>query len=117
MAKWAIQMRKMSGEAGTYVIEETGLCLATDVAGIEAGCCRRYKMVPIPAAAGAILKILDGTSPILAAITLTTTGAVYGCAKVYAEVNPFAPPQDGGLLRGKAVLQYTIRWQQVGGVS
>ena len=117
MAIFSKQLRKLSGEHGTYVIEETGLCLATDVARIEAGCCKRYRMVPIPGGAGAILKVLDGVTPIVAWITLPTMGVSYYCAKVYGEANPYAPAQLGGALSGKTVLQYIVRWQQVGGVS
>jgi hypothetical protein len=117
VARFTKQYRKLAGEHGTFVIEETGLCLTSDVPGIEAGCCKRYRMVPIPGGSGAILKVLDGVTPMISWITLSTLGRSYYCAKVYGEVNPYAPEQLGGALEGRTVLQYVMRWQQVGGVA
>lgn len=116
MAKWAIQYRKSIAEYGLYIIEETGLCLQADCAGIEGGTVSRYQMVPIPASRGAIMKVLDGSIPMVVRVRPSTYPLEYPCVKVLGQVDPFAPAQDGGPLSGQTVLAYTIRWQQVGGV-
>jgi hypothetical protein len=116
VAKWAIQYRKSIGEYGMYVIEETGLCLQVDCAGIEAGTVSRYQMVPIPASRGAIMKVLDGSVPGVVMVRPSTYALEYACVKVLGQVDPFAPAQDGGPLAGQTVLAYSIRWQQVGGI-
>jgi hypothetical protein len=117
VAKWAKQYRKTQGEYGTWIIEETGFCTPDEAAAIEAGCVRRYRMVPIPNAAGAVMKVLDGTVAVLYTVTPTTYGVTYQAVKVHGQVDPFAAAQDGGTYQGQAVLFYAIRYQQVGGLA
>lgn len=117
MAKSAIQYRKQPGEYGTWIIEETGRCLDTDCNTIENGCTKRYKMEPIPNAAGAIMKVLDGTSPQIVTVTPSTYDRDYRCVKVHGQVDAFAPEQSWAPFDGHAVLEYVIRYQEVGGIS
>jgi hypothetical protein len=99
---------------GSFVIEETGLCLRGDVAAIESGIVTRFKLIPLPNAAGFIIKILDGTNPAVTVVRPSTYDAAYKCIKTSAMANPFAAAQDGGPLEGKTVLIYAILWQSVG---
>jgi hypothetical protein len=117
VSRFAIQYRKEPSEHGTWVLEETGWCLDSDAAGIEAGCTKRYKLVAIPNAAGAVMKVLDGTNPALVAVRPTTYALTYLCVKVLGQVEPLAPSHSGGLANDHAVLSYRIRYQQVGGVN
>lgn len=117
MSRFAQQFRKSAGECGTLLIEETGLCFSTDVSAIEANCTRRYRMEPLPNAAGAVMKILDGTSPLVTEVSPLTDGQRYRCVKIWGQCDPYAPVQDGGPYAGKAILFYTIRYQQVGGIA
>lgn len=114
MSKWAIQYRKTPGEYGSYVIEETGLCLRSDADGIEKGILTRFKLIQIPNSAGFILKVLDGSTPAIVAVKPSTYDLTYDSVKVAAAVNPFAPAQNGGPLNGQTVLMYSIQWQTVG---
>ena len=91
--------------------------MVEDVALVEHGCTKRYKMVALPQSAGAIMKVLDGTNPAVIQIKASTYTEPYMCVKVLGQVDPYAAPQDGGPLRDKAVLSYVIRYQQVGGVA
>lgn len=116
MAKFAQQFRKKPGEYGLWIVEETGLCLQSDVSDIESGCTKRYKMVPIPNSAGAVMKVLDGTNPAISEIVPLTYSQTYNCVKISGQCEPYAPSQDGGPLVGQTVLFYTIEWQQVGGI-
>ncbi len=103
---------------GLAVIEVTGRCTGEEAATIEANCTRRYVMVPLPNAAGAILKSLDGTQPTIVEVTPSTiTSRTYRCVKVDGRVNPFTPQQQAGSHTGKTVLQFLMRYQQVGGVA
>lgn len=113
MSKWAKQYRKSAGEHGTWVIEETGLCTHDEATDIERGCTKRYIMVPLPQAVGAIMKVLDGTRPSVVSVTPLTYSKTYRCVKVAGQVEPFAPVQDGGTYDGYAVLSYTIKYQEV----
>jgi hypothetical protein len=117
MAKFAIQYRKAPGEYGSFVIEESGLCLRADVAGIEAGIVSRFKLIPIPNAAGFVFKVLDGTQPAVTRVRPSTYDAEYECVKISGTVNPYAAAQDGGPLQGQTVMLYEIRWQTVGVAS
>lgn len=114
MSKWAIQYRKTQGEHGSFLIEETGLCLRSDAAAIESGIVTRYKLIPIPNAAGFIFKVLDGTNPAVTTVRPSTYDLTYRCVKTAATVNPFAAAQDGGPLAGQTVMIYAIRWQTTG---
>lgn len=117
MSKFAKQYRKEQGEHGTWVIVETGLCTASEASGIETGCTKRYRMEPVPNAQGAIMKVLDGTSPQVVSITPTTYNRTYKCVKIQGQVEPFAPHQDGGPYIGSAILSYEIRYQEVKDVA
>ena len=114
MGKWAIQYRKEPAEYGSYVLEETGLCLRADVVAIETGVLTRFKLIPIPNSKGAVLKVLDGSNPIIYSIKPSTYDRTYPCVKIAGFVNPFAAAQDGGPLAGQTVLLYTVRYQTVG---
>ena len=114
MGKWAIQYRKETGEYGSYILEETGLCLSADVAAIETGILTRFKLIPLPNAKGAVLKVLDGSNPAVVSIKPSTYDRTYSCVKIQGFVNPFAAAQDGGPLQGKTVMIYTVRYQTVG---
>ena len=117
MARWAKQYRKEPGEHGTFIVEETGLCTASEAASIEAGCTKRYRMVPIPQARGAYMKVLDGTAAAVVIVTPSTIPVGYNCVKIFSATQPFAPAQPAGDYAGQAILSYTIRYQQVGGVA
>ncbi len=106
-----------SDQHGLAIITVTGRCTHDSAAAIEAGVTARYEMVTLPHVAGAVMKVLDGTSPALRAITVTTTGRTYQCVKVYARVNPLSPVQTSGAYSGKAICSYEIRYQQVGGIA
>lgn len=116
MSKWGQQFRKSQGEHGTFVLEESGLCTPDEAYGIEGGCTKRFALTALPQACGAVLKVLDGTTPTIVAITPLTYGNVYRCIKVHGQVEPFAPAQEFGTYINKAILSYVIRYQQVGGV-
>jgi hypothetical protein len=111
---WAKQYRKEPGEYGSYVIEETGLCLGGDVQAVETGILTRFKLIPIPNAKGAVLKVLDGSNPTIIQVKPSTYDKSYQCVKVAGYVNPFAAAQPGGLFQGKTVLIFTIKYQTVG---
>jgi hypothetical protein len=117
MSRFAKHYEKQQGEHGTWVVEESGLCLDTDAAAVEAGCTRRYQLVPLPNASGAIMKVLDGTAPAIVSVVPSTYSLGYLCVKVHGEVQPFTAVQEEGPMLGSAVLSYLIRYQQVGGVS
>jgi len=105
-------------EHGLMVIEATGRCTADERAGIEADCTRRFKMVPLPNAAGAILKAMDGTGAKIVEIEPDTlTGARYRCVKVRGSCNPMAYTQPAGAHAGKTILTFYLRYQQVSGVA
>lgn len=106
------------GAHGLFQIEVTGRCTADERAAIEAGCTRRFELIPLPQMAGAVLKSLDGTNPIIVEVTPSTlTGSKYNCVKIEGVCNPFAYRQADGPYVGKTILRYLIRYQQVGGVS
>jgi hypothetical protein len=113
---FARQFRKSPGEYGTFVIEESGLCTADESVRLEAGCTKRFTLEPLPQARGAIMKVLDGTTPYVVGVQPLTYTNVYRCVKIHAQVDPFAPAQEFGPYSGKAILAYTIRYQEVGGV-
>lgn len=117
MAKSAIRYRKSTGQHGTMVIREIGRCMSGDINGIESGCCRRFELVPLPAASGVIMKPMDGSSPSPTNVSLAGSGQNYSCVKIEAIVNPFAPEQDGGPFNAQYVYEYEITWQEVGGVA
>lgn len=103
---------------GLAIIEVTGRCTEQDTTSMLANVCHRYEMVPISGTSGAILKALDGVRPTLVTVTPPTLGGKsYQCVKVDATVNPFAPKQVGGTWNGRYILQYYVKYQQVGGVS
>lgn len=117
MAKFSQHFEKADGEHGLKVITESGLCLPGDVAAIEAGCTRRYRMVALPNAAGAIMKILDGTPGSVVAISPLTDGQTYQCVKIAGEAQPYAPPDAACPYGTSGVLAYRIVYQEVGGIS
>lgn len=117
MSKFAQHFEKSPGEYGTVIIEETGFCVPGDAAGIEADCCKRFSLTTLPQAAGVILKALDGTDPELITVKPLTDGLEYTCVKIFGMVNPFAPPDSDCWAGSEGVLQYIIRYQQVGGVT
>ena len=118
MAKINQNYEQSRDEHGLAIIEETGRCLGTDAADIEADCTRKYQMTPLPNASGAILKSMDGTQPrIIEVEPPTLTNRRYRCVKVDAYTNPLAPEQTAGTYSGSTILQYYIRWQEVGDVA
>lgn len=118
MARWAKQFRKGPGEYGTTIIEESGLCLDSDAPAVEAGCTKRYRMVPYPNAAGAVMKVLDGTNPAIVAVVPPNPGTItHWCVKVSGIVEPYAAAHEGGLSDNHHIVLYTIRYQEVGSVA
>lgn len=105
------------GEHGTIRITITGRCTPDEVADIEADCCRRYELVPVPRSTSVIFKSLDGVSPSAVSITPATIGKSYTCVKVDGYVNPFAPVQPAGTHIGQAILRFTEVYQQIGNVG
>jgi len=105
-------------EYGLAIIEITGRCTSGEASTIEGNCTRRYKMVPMPNASGAVLKSMDGSVPIVVTVTPSTMpGRNYRCVKVDGRVNPFAPQQEGGEASGSTVLFFMEKYQEVGGVA
>ncbi len=107
----------MTDAHGLYVIELRGRCTHEERSGIEANCTRRYRMIPLPNAAGAVLKALDGTVPAIVEVSPPTLNGTYNCVKVDGRCNPLAPTQDGGPYDGKTILAFYVRYQQVGGTA
>lgn len=116
MAKFSRHFQKTRGEAGSFVIQESGLCLPGDAAAIEANCTKRYRLVVLPNADGVILKALDGTDPSVVTVAPLTDGQSYQCVKVHGETQPYAPPDAGAWCGSDGVLAYVETYQQVGGV-
>jgi len=102
---------------GLALIEVTGRCTEDEAADIEGDCTKRYEMVALPNASGAILKSLDGTVPQLVEVEHPLSGRSYNCVKVLGIANSFAPAQVGGPYDGNKILAFMIRYQEVGGVS
>lgn len=117
MGTWAVRYRINEGQYGLKQIEVTGRCLDSDAATIEAGCTRRWALVPLPNASGAVLKALDGSRAALVEVTPPTVDWTFRCVKVDAFVNPFAPTQEGGSFNGHSVCEFRILYQEVGGVA
>jgi len=117
MARIAKHFEKSPGEFGLLVITETGWCKPQDAGEIEGNCTKRYKLVALPNAAGAIMKVLDGTNALMSIVAPLTDDQSYTCVKVHGEVQPLAPEQNGGWANGSAALEYKIVYQQVGGVT
>jgi len=110
--------RVSTGQFGLAVIEVMGRCTDDEVAEVEADCTRRFELVPIPNASGAIFKSMDGSLPKTVKVEPSTfDGKRYTCVKVDGRCNPLAPEQSGGSYNGKAVLRFVERYQEVGGVS
>jgi hypothetical protein len=104
-----------TGEHGLMVITIVGRATADLAAAIEAGVCRRYRLVPYPAATGAVLKVLDGSSAVAQTVTVPNTSRSYTCVKVRGEANPLAPTQAAGMpYAGQAIVRFVLRYQQVG---
>jgi hypothetical protein len=113
-SNWSIT----TGEHGLAVIERTGRCTSDERTDIESNCTRRYELVGIPQASGAILKSMDGSRPLLVEVTPGTfSGQVYRCVKVDGRCSPFSYVQTDGPYAGKAVHRFRIVYQQVGGVA
>jgi hypothetical protein len=105
-------------ETGLAVIVQTGRCTGEEWAAVEADCTRRYEMVILPHASGAILKSLDGTVPALVEVRPPTlTNKAFLCVKTDGRCRPFAPAQVGGPYNGQTILRYQIRYQEVGAVA
>lgn len=103
---------------GLAVIEKSGRCTENEVIGIESNCTRRYEMVTLPHVAGATLKSMDGTRPLIVLVCPATFGGrAYRCVKVDGTVNPFAYRQTAGPFEGKFILEYSMKYQEVGGVA
>lgn len=117
MAKFAINWTKAVGQYGLMVLTESGLCTAVDVSEIESGCTRRFQLVAVPNASGAVLKSLDGTQPQIRSVRPTTQSNSYSCVKINGITNPHAAAQPGGRFKGQTIHRYEITWQQVGGVA
>ena len=105
-------------KTGLARITMTGRCTDDEVTAVEANCTRRYTMVVIPNARGAILKSLDGTIPKLVEVTpATIPRRKYTCVKVDGFCNPFAFQQSAGAYTGKCILEFTIVYQEVGAAA
>ena len=104
-------------ETGLAKIVVTGRCTGDEAAGIERGCTRRYRLVVLPHASGAILKSMDGTRPYVQRVTVPTTGVSYSAVKVFGRAQALAPAQVGGLYAGKTILRFAMHYQEVGGVA
>ena len=103
---------------GLAVIEVTGRCTQDEVPGVEAGCTRRYTLVTLPNASGAVLKSLDGTQPAIYMVTPSTMPTrTYQCVKVDGRCNPHAYKQKDGPFAGYMIVSYYIKYQEVGGIS
>lgn len=103
---------------GLTVITETGRCTADEKSAIESNVTRRHEMVPIPNASGAIMKSLDGGTPLIVSVTpATMTNKEYRCVKIEGVCNPMAPVQTGGTHSGSAICRYRKVFQEVGGLS
>ena len=110
--------RVSPGQYGLRIVEISGRCTASERADIEANCTRRYTLVPLPNAAGAVFKSFDGTTPKVVEIRPSTfSGTRFTCVKVEGVCNPFAPSQEGGTYRGHAILGFLKRYQEVGDVA
>lgn len=114
--KWIVDL---DPQTGLFVFVVTGRCTSDERADIEANVTRRYEMVTLPNAGGAVLKSLDGSTPFLVEVEPPTMGgAVYTCVKVEGACTPFAPAQPvGSPYAGKTILSYRMRYLQVGGVA
>lgn len=110
--------RVSTGEHGLAVIERTGRCTSDERDSIESNCTRRFALVAIPQATGAVLKSMDGTRPLLVEVAPGTfAGKVYNCVKIDGRCSPFSYVQTGGPYSGKAIHQYRIIYHEVGGVA
>ena len=106
------------GQYGLRVIEVTGRCTRIERSDVEADCCRRFDLVPLPNSNGAILKSLDGSTPRMVRIRPDTfSGDQYKCVKIEGLVNPMAPAQSGGSHTGQIILSYYIKYQEVGAIA
>ena len=118
MATFAQRYNLRTDDNGLAVITESGRCTTANIATIEGGATRRYKMERLPHSAGATLKSMDGSVPAVISVAPPVFEVRnYSCVKVDGRVNPFAIRQSGGTYNGEIVHQYQITWQQVGGVS
>jgi len=103
---------------GLFVFVVTGRCTEDERSDIEDNCTRRFEMVTLPNASGAILKSMDGSQPrVLSVEPPTFGGASYDCVKVEGRCWPCAYQQADGPYSGHTILYYLIRYQQVGGTS
>ena len=116
MAIISTNYRVSQGEHGLLVIEASGRATSDERAALEANVLTRYQLVPYPAAAGAVCKVLDGSQARRYRIVLPT-GASVTCVKVGAEVNPMAPAQAADMpYAAKKIVRFSCRYQQIGRV-
>lgn len=104
---------------GAAVIKIRGRATADMADTIEGDCTRRHQMVAIPHAAGAVLKSMDGTNPVVVSITVPITGRTYRCVKVDGRAIPFAPQQttrDSAFV-GNGIVAFEEIYKEVGGVA
>jgi hypothetical protein len=103
---------------GLAIVMVTGRCTQDEVHVVEGNCTRRYSMVTLPNASGAVLKSLDGTLPMIVMVTPSTMPTrSYRCVKVDGRCNPHAYQQAAGPYAGYMILTFMIRYQEVGGVA
>jgi hypothetical protein len=108
------------GENGLRVIRLTGRCTPDEQSAIEANVCGRFRLITLPAAAGHVLKALDGSAPPIVVVRPPTGSRNYNCVKVRARCWPFAPVQEStsaaSAYVGNAILMFEIEYVEVGGV-
>lgn len=113
-----LKYRLSTDQYGLAVIEVTGRCTQDEVFAVEGNCTRRYSMVTLPNASGAVLKSLDGTTPWIELVTPSTIPArTYQCVKVDGRCNPHAYQQKDGPFTGYMILTFMKKYQEVGGVA
>lgn len=108
--------RVTQGDHGLLLIEASGRATSDERAEIEADVVTRYQLVPYPAARGAMLKVLDGSSARQFTVALPT-GRNVTCIKIAGEVNPMAYTQGSSMpYAGKRIVYWMARYQQIGRV-
>ena len=79
---------------------------------------RRYALVALPETAGAIIKSLDGTVPVITVLLPSAeNGVTYTCVKVEGWVQQLTYKQTAGPYEGYEIFRYWMRYQEVGEVA
>lgn len=109
------------GQYGSKVLVRRGRCKATTTArtAVEGGTTKHYELVLVPQTQTLVLKSMDGTTPTVLTLKPSTfpTGN-YNVVKVGGILRPLAATQPtGGYGAGSAILEYEMRYQEVGALS